>query len=282
MTRTKALALQDARQKEFRKIFEKACYMNSSWQVWSDFIFLSAVSIQNAVDPAGPLHDEREREYMNTIRRYGEDERALLPKLLGVVVEALEENPEQDFLGGLFMGLGLNSHWHGQFFTPYHVCHMMALINMDGIEAAVERKGWVGVIDPCCGGGALLIAARNVMADKGLGYGAAWYEAQDIDRTTALMCYIQLAMLGCAGRVAVGNSLLQERDEVWILPATYFPIWQTRILFHGLFDRVEKAAASVEAASGPVELPGEELTESIPPEPPIAWKAEETGQLTLF
>lgn len=278
----KTPVLHDARQREFQKVFEKACYMHSSWQVWSDFILLSAITIQNAVDQQGALHDEREGEYMRTILQYGEDERALLPKLLAIVVEALEENPGQDFLGNLFMGLGLNNHWKGQFFTPYHVCHMMAKMQMDGIGEAVERQGWVGVSDPCCGGGALLIAARNVMVEQDLGYGSVWYEAQDIDRTAALMCYIQLALLGCAGRVMVGNSLLMEADEVWILPATYLPIWQMRILFHGLFDRVDRLKVEAETASGTAERLEDEPVVDAPPEEPVEWRAEETGQLTFF
>ena len=33
-----------------------------------------------------------------------------------IVVEALERNPEQDFLGELYMELELGNHWKGQVF----------------------------------------------------------------------------------------------------------------------------------------------------------------------
>ncbi len=45
-----------------------------------------------------------------------------LAKCFAIVVEALERNPEQDFLGELYMELELGNHWKGQFFTPYCVC----------------------------------------------------------------------------------------------------------------------------------------------------------------
>lgn len=263
----RALILSDTRQKEFKKIFDKACYRHSSWQVWSDFVFMSAVSMQNAVDQHGELHDEREQEYLTIAERYNEEEMELLTKLFAVTAEALEENPKQDFLGTIFMGLGLNSHWHGQFFTPYHICDMMGWMQLERAENEIESRGWIGIMDPCCGGGALLIAARNVLAEQGLGYGTAWYEAQDIDRTTALMCYIQLALLGCAGRVVVGNSLSMEEKEVWTLPANYLPIWQMRLLF-GL------SPAPISSR--------EEAGEIATTEEPVELRVEETGQLTLF
>ena len=38
--------------------------------------------------------------------------------MLAEVVADLEHNPDQDFLGELFMALDLGNEWAGQFFTP--------------------------------------------------------------------------------------------------------------------------------------------------------------------
>ena len=90
-------------QKEFQKVFQDLCYSRSSWQVWSDFIYMAAAALSNAVDQTGPLHDERERRYLSTIRQYSPKHQELFPRLFAIVVDALERNPKQDFLGELFM-----------------------------------------------------------------------------------------------------------------------------------------------------------------------------------
>ena len=90
----------------------------------------------------------------------------------------------------------------------------------------------------------MLIAARNAMVRRKLGPADALYVAQDIDRTAALMCYLQLSLLGCAGYVVVGDSLLHPtvgpgetplllsptpEQEVWLMPALYGEVWAARI-----------------------------------------------------
>lgn len=52
----------------------------------------------------------------------------------------LERNPDQDFLGKMFMQLELGNHWKGQFFTSYNVCHLMAEMNMDAQVKNIEEK----------------------------------------------------------------------------------------------------------------------------------------------
>ena len=91
-----------------------------------------------------------------------------------------------------------------------------------------------------------MIAARNEMVKRGLGPRQALYVAQDIDRTAALMCYLQLSLLGCAGYVIVGDTLTQPSvsptgspllitpqpgQEVWLMPALYDEVWAYRAQF---------------------------------------------------
>lgn len=61
-------------------------------------------------------------------------------EMLGLITMVLEENPEQDFLGSMFMRLELGNHWKGQFFTPYSVCKVMAEMNAPDLEATIEAK----------------------------------------------------------------------------------------------------------------------------------------------
>lgn len=110
-------------QKRFVDTFQRLSYKQQSWQVWSDFILMAACAISNRFDRA--RYDEREQQYLERIARYDEKEQKIFQELLSTVVEALDADPEQDFLGNLFMQLELGSHWKGQFFTPYSLCRAM-------------------------------------------------------------------------------------------------------------------------------------------------------------
>lgn len=81
--------------------------------------------------------------------------------MLGYVTMALEENPEQDFLGEMFSGLNLHNEWRGQFFTPYHIGAFMAAINIESAKEELKKKEHITVNDCCCGAGCLLIAFAN-------------------------------------------------------------------------------------------------------------------------
>lgn len=64
--------------------------------------------------------------------------------------------------------------------------------------------------------------------------------AQDIDYTAAMMCYIQLSLLGVAACIKVGNSLTEPMTEndtdenYWYTPMYFSQIWTMRRIFHGL------------------------------------------------
>ena len=100
---------------------------------------MAACSISNAVDKSH--YKEREETYLQIINKYNKQEQQIFPKLLAYTVLALEENPEQDFLGDIYTELGLNSKEHRQIFTPYNVCYLMAEITFGDLVAQVEEKG---------------------------------------------------------------------------------------------------------------------------------------------
>ena len=105
-------------QSQFSKLFTDLCQRKSSWEVWADFIAMAAITISNGFDREGKTHDDREKQYMRTIKGYNQGEQQIFPKLFALLVEALEDEPDQDFLGEMFMALNLGNHWKGQFVTP--------------------------------------------------------------------------------------------------------------------------------------------------------------------
>ena len=114
MTMSKKAAFSfQGNQKEFMKIFCELCYSRQPWEVWSDVITAMACSIANAVDRTPERHEKREKEYAGCIKRLGSVNKPA--QLLAVIVNAMEEDPEQDFLGQMYMGLNLGNHWKGSF-----------------------------------------------------------------------------------------------------------------------------------------------------------------------
>lgn len=235
-------------QADFAKTFGMLVDRYQRWNVWADFISLAAISLAARFDPADTeKYKAREKEYANIMSRYKEDERAVFPQLMKILWQALEDEPEQDFLGEMFMQLDLGNHWKGQFFTPYSLCQLMVEMTMQNISAHIDRKGWVGIYDPACGAGALLVAARNYMQNHPCGslpgHQQALFVAQDLDRTAGLMCYLQLSLLGCAGYVVIGDTMAnpavglgasgvlpieKEGQDIWCMPMFHDRIWVMR------------------------------------------------------
>ena len=226
--------------KEFLRVFNQLTNRHRTWDVWRDFITMFACSLSNPLDKEH--RDKREALYLEVIKKYNKQEQELFPELAAQTVLALEENPEQDFLGSIFMSLNLGNESNGQFFTPYHVCELMAEVTMDNTVQKVEQDGYISINDPCCSAGATLIAAihaaRKRLEKANLNYqNHVLIVAQDVDSTVALMCYIQLSLLGVAGMIKIGNSLTEpiinkdSTENYWFTPMYFSPIWATRRLF---------------------------------------------------
>lgn len=87
-------------------------------------------------------------------------------------------------------------------------------------DEMLKERRYISVNDPACGAGAMLIAFANVARKHGINYQKhVLFVAQDIDRTAAMMCYIQMSLLGCPAIVVIGDSLAKPfphpDNEVW-------------------------------------------------------------------
>ncbi len=227
---------QDPR-REFLKTFKELTYHRRPWDIWNDFVTMFACALSNPFDKGH--YDEREALYLKTINQYDKQEQRLFPELAAYTVLALEENPEQDFLGGMFMELNLGDKKNGQIFTPYHLCDLMARIAGEDVISVVKEKGYVTISDPCCGSGATLIAgiheARKQLEKENLNFqNHVFVTAQDIDFTVAMMCYIQLSLLGVASYVKVGNTITEpiskndSLENYWFTMMYFSPVWKYR------------------------------------------------------
>ena len=220
------------------KLFNKLTGARQLWELWQDGITMFALAISNTVDSR--FRDKREQEYVEIANKYSKDEMQVFVEIFAEIVTQLEVDQEQDFLGDLYMQLDLGSHWHGQFFTPYNVCQAMAKMTFAEISDVSEVKP-ISAMDCACGGGALLIASahayRKSIIKTGLNpQNYLCFYAQDISRVTGLMCYVQLSLLGYAGKVKIGDSLLNpltnadNGSDIWYTPMWFSDVWTIRRL----------------------------------------------------
>lgn len=309
-----ARAVRTGTQAEFVKKFEALSGRYSIRQIWEDWVVMSAISISNVCDQ---IHaPEREKHYMTLASKYKPQELNIFSELFVDFINAMDANPDQDFLGEMYMAVGMGNEHAGQFFTPYDVCRMMAMIvsDFDRLKAEIEERGFAGVSDPACGAGALLVAFANECLRKKINYQTSiLFVAQDIDYLVGCMCYLQLSILGCPGYVKIGDSLAKpstshdprglipdDDGNIWYTPFFFREEWNVRRLAASmalLFSRLPETPATEEtpavAAPAPLQpLPAPAaaptpVTTSPEPETPV--EAEETayqetkyGQLTFF
>lgn len=229
--------------KDFLNEFNKLTKNHRAFDIWRDFIIMFACAISNPLDKEH--FDAREERYLSIIHKYNKDEQQIFPKLAALTTLALDQNAEQDFLGKMYMDLGLGNNDKGQFFTPYNLCQLMADIVTDdvtdNIQEKVKKQGYISIADDCCGAGATLIAGIHSVKKKleklnpPLNFqNYLLVVGQDVDETVALMCYIQISLLGIAGYIKVGNSITEpmrsndDKSNYWYTPTFFSDIWMLR------------------------------------------------------
>lgn len=152
---------------------------HSLWSVFEDWLEICAISISNSVDWVN--REKREAKYLEKINKYTPDEQKILVETFAELVKALEteqrKNGPTDILGRVFHSLELHNKYHGQFFTPFHICEFMGQIALgDGGEAgtqvkdALTEKGYVSVCEPAVGSGGMVIGFANAMHRRKLNY----------------------------------------------------------------------------------------------------------------
>ena len=121
----------------------------------------------------------------------------------------------------------------------------MAAVNIEPAKDQLNNKDIITVSDCCCGAGCLLIAFANEAVKAHMDFqNKVLFIAQDLDYVAALMCYIQLSLLGCKAIVKIGNSLTDpfvegdmERDSVWLTPMyTHADTFRLMRIMETIFD----------------------------------------------
>jgi len=210
---------------EFNKLLNSVDSSKNRVTVFADYLTLAAYSL------AQPFYNspEIEEKYLAVAKNYKPEQLIIFAKMLAVVVDALEEKAH-DFLGNCFMSSDMGSEYRGQFFTPYHICLMMAKMQFQGVEKIIQKQGFITVSEPCSGAGGMIIAAREVLIQEGCNPSTEMFvEAIDIDDLCFKMSYIQFSLLGIAARVIRGNTLSLDFYETLYTPVYFLNRWHNKL-----------------------------------------------------
>ena len=205
------------------ELINKIAVKQSLYTVYSDFIELTALMISNVC----AFSEKREKQDLNTISKYGEEEK-LFPLLYLELVEEMQKG-FNDVLGSLFMELGLGSKHTGQFFTPYHVAQATARTLFDDkqVDKQIKDKGYISILEPSCGGGAMLIAFAEELYKNGYNpQKQLVVECNDLDVKGVYMTYVQLSLYGIAAVVNHADSLTLSKYDTFKTPMYILDGWE--------------------------------------------------------
>ena len=219
--------------KEIVSGIQKLAYRHPAYQIFQDWLEISAIAISNSVDLAN--FEDREKRYIEIINQYNKEEQQSLVELFATLIMTLTKEVEtggspRDVLGEVFHGLELHNKYKGQFFTPNHICEFMGQAVIAGdTEKVINENGYVSVCEPCVGSGGLVIGLAAAMASHKYNYQTEMcVTACDIDIKCVHMAYLQLSLYGIPAKIIHGNSLTGEQWAVWYTPTYIVGLWALR------------------------------------------------------
>ena len=191
--------------KDFIKELEQMAYRHNIVEVFGDVVGMMSAAMWRATLLNG---DEAEKVYKSFADRYTKDEMSHLPKMLEIVVRALEEKRES-FLGPVLEAIGAANQHNGQFLTPADVAKVMARCSVHNFEYTPGKV--IRCSDPACGAGVTLIEnGEALMHERHVRQSDIMLIGGDIDRRACDMTYIELTILGYAARIDHMDALTNK------------------------------------------------------------------------
>lgn len=168
----------------------------SVYEIFSDWVELMALAMANQI-----IYDQkREERYEKVLDRYLKAEQDKLFEMTAWLIEWADVQ-YFDMLGFIYMHLELGNKRGGQFFTPYHICRMMAKFVTFDEDVKITNE-------PTCGAGGNIIALAEAMKEKGVNYQKKLMViCQDIDIKAVYMAYVQLSLYGVPAVVYQSDTL---------------------------------------------------------------------------
>lgn len=213
---------------EIVKLIQNMGAKHSTWQAFSDWVEIMALSISNTVDLT--QREPREERYLEIVKKYSKEEIDAFAEMFGLLVAELDdrvrESGPEDLLGPIFHALELHNEYNGQFFTPVHICQMMAEVSLGENDPDIAKNGFISVGEPACGSGAMVLAFARAMSKRKYNYCSQMVAGcTDIDLKCVHMAYVQLSLCGVPAVVIHGNALSLEEWSRWYTPVYVIDGW---------------------------------------------------------
>lgn len=196
---------------QFAESIFRIAHRFSLAHVFDDFLTMTIAAFTQNLQTGLSWYED---EYLATVARYKDsDLRFVFQEALGHLVlemnTRLGSSEGNDVLGEFFEQ-HISSGRNGQYFTPYHICKMMVLLNYE--TEPYEEGEPLSILDSSCGSGRMLLAAHHT-----IGPGHEYYGI-DIDRTCVKMAAVNLFLHGmwnsevmCANALAPGDFVIAYR-----------------------------------------------------------------------
>ncbi|WP_370777163.1 N-6 DNA methylase [Holdemania massiliensis] len=177
--------------------------------IFQDWVQMAGISISNQL-----FYDQRlEDQYLTLAKKYTDDQLREMCRWTARLVELFEEDIN-DYLGSIYMMLNAGNSRTGQFFTPFHVCELMARVALTGYSG-----GKITANEPSVGGGANILAVAKEMRRLGYDYQSLLdVVAQDLDYKCVWMSYLQFSLAGISAICVQGNTLQNEINFILVTP----------------------------------------------------------------
>ncbi len=85
-------SIRDDHQKNFIKIFNGLAGKHSRWEIWQDFVYLTAIEISNSTDKVNA--PERTKTYQTIVSKYSKEEHDGIAAMLAEVILGMEQNSD--------------------------------------------------------------------------------------------------------------------------------------------------------------------------------------------
>lgn len=235
--------------KQLELKLKSIAFHKNIYEKFKDFVDFSFWSLSNTVYKDKSI----EEKYLSLAKSYKKEEMLVMSEILSLLVLEMEKTPN-DYLGDFLMSIGGGDDFKGQFFTPQHICDLMAEIVFAEKEDIIKEKGYISLLEPACGAGAMIIGFYKVMLKYNYNPQTQLYvHATDLCNIVYKMCYIQLSILGISATVVNGNSLSLEEFDSKNTPFYYLNNWKYRLRFECVQEKVKELLSDADIIDEPTD-----------------------------
>ncbi len=173
-------------------------------KVFNDLLTMGICSFHrtNILSRLQEKDEANEALYMETIKPYEREDLDIFAAALGILQLNVLDDPYSDLLGEFFMQ-HITKGQNGQYFTPPHICELMAEMQCGNLEDEGNR-----ILDPACGSARMLLSAAKINHRN-------YFFGADNSNSCAKMATLNFFLNGLNGEVAWMNSLTMEWYGGW-------------------------------------------------------------------